>query len=95
MSDGKIFVGSVKAETVNKGNNGPWEKIRIALGPKDFETLQANKNNQGWVNLLFNKGMSGKYYMEIDTFKPAPQGEFEQPNNQRFSPPQPDDDLPF
>lgn len=95
MSNDKIFVGSVKAETINKGNNGPWEKIRISIGPKDFQTLQENRNNQGWVNLLFKKGMSGNYYMEVDTFKPKES--FEQPNYS--SPPPPMDDglepLPF
>ncbi len=31
--------------------------------------LQANQNN-GWVNLEIKLGQSGKYYIELDTWKP-------------------------
>lgn len=104
----KIFIGSVKSETI-QGQTGPWEAIRIALGPQDFEKLEQHKNAKGWINLDFKKGQSGNYYMEVNTwvpknvyqqhgcnsnYEPGPQQEFT-PSSGNSIPPAPEDDLPF
>lgn len=95
MAD-KIFIGKVNSTTMN-GNSGSWEKIGIALGPEDFSKLAANRNEKGWVNLLFKESNQGKKYLEIDTWVPvrkqdAP-GYQEQPENHNFTPPPEDDFL--
>lgn len=90
MAD-KIFIGRVDVQTV-QGNNGEWEKIKIALGPKDFELLEEHKNEKGWVNLLFQKSKGGKNYIEVDTWVPVKK---EDHNPGVGSSLPPGDDLPF
>ena len=38
-----------------------------------IEFLQEHQNN-GWVNLNVNRSRSGKHYVELDTWKPNPEG---------------------
>lgn len=90
MSD-KIFIGRVDA-VMMIGNNGPWEKIKIALGPKDFDKLAANKNEKGWVNLLFKENPNGKKYIEVDTYTPVRKEDFNP--TQRGYNQEPPNDLP-
>jgi len=91
----KIFIGKVTAKMIT-GNSEPWEKITIALGPQDIEKIAQHKNEKGWINLLFKKGQSGNYYMEVDTWKPTNQGNAAPASNTGYSvPPAPEDDLPF
>lgn len=92
----KIFIGRVDSKQM-QGGNGPWEKITIAFGPKDFEALQMHKNEKGWVNLLFKESAQGKKYIELDTYVPTRPSGFETPQQQPSVPipPAPDDDLPF
>lgn len=51
--------------------------------------LQANQNN-GWVNLDIKQGQSGKYYLELDTWKPK-----ETANAGGYNPKSTTGDLPF
>ena len=51
--------------------------------------LQANQNN-GWVNLDIKLGQSGKYYLELDTWKPK-----ETANAGGYNPKSTTGDLPF
>jgi len=74
MSD-KIFIGNVKT-TPKKGQNGTWQETKISFGPKDFLLFEEHKN-KGWVNLLLKKSQSGKIYLEVDTWKPVRQEDFQ------------------
>lgn len=57
MANDKTFVGKT---TVVKTKFG--EIVKVALGPQDFEVLQNNKNDKGWVNLeIMDKRDGGKY----------------------------------
>ena len=58
----KIYVGCVE---VKEGQFG--ELVSVALGPQDFEKLEAAKNERGWVNLNWKKSKEGGYYMEVYT----------------------------
>jgi hypothetical protein len=60
MSDQKTinFVGQIKTIKTQYG-----EIIKVALGPSDFEKLEANKNEKGWANLEIKTKRDGSHYM--------------------------------
>jgi len=91
MTD-KIFIGKVTKKEMS-GGNGPWEKISIALGPKDIEAIIKNRNDKGWINLLFKTSQKGGYYMEVDTYVPTEGGYPAQQQEERTPPDM--GDLPF
>lgn len=48
---------------------------RVAVKVADaLAWLKSNESN-GWVNMDIKKSKGGKYYMELDTWKPSPKAE--------------------
>jgi hypothetical protein len=87
MSD-KVFCGNGKEVTTKFG-----KLLKISFSKKDLETLMANLSEQGWVNTVVKEKkdkIEGKptHYLELDNFKPTPQGGLTNNNNKG-------DDLPF
>ena len=69
----KIYVGSGKMKETSYG-----PLLKLSFNQKDLETLQANLNEKGYVNLNCNERKEeGKYgethSMTIDTWKPEAQ----------------------
>jgi len=73
MSD-KIFVGRVTTEEMTSAS-GPWTKTKISFNVEDMTKLKDHMNENGYVNLNFNRSMKGKDYIEIDTWQPTQQPE--------------------
>lgn len=78
----KIYVGNGKAMT---GNFGVFHKLSFSA--QDLETLKANLNEKGYVNIAMNERQSPSQYgathsMVIDTWQPTPQGQAPQQNFQ-------------
>lgn len=64
MSD-KVFIGNVKVVNTQYG-----ELIKIGIKKEDF-----NEKCEGeWLNMVLKKSQdpSKGYYLEVDTWKPAP-----------------------
>lgn len=70
----KIFVGKVRSKEF-QSQSGPWTKTTISFNQNDLQTLQQHMNDQGYVNLLFNRSQKGNEYIEIDQWKPQAQGQ--------------------
>jgi hypothetical protein len=71
----KQYVGNGKAMT---GNFGVFHKLSFSA--QDLETLKANLNQKGYVNIVMNERQSPSQYgathsMVIDTWQPTPQGQ--------------------
>lgn len=69
----KIYCGNAKEI---EGKYG--KQLKLALGPKDFETMMAHKNERGYINIwLHRRKEVGKFgethYGVIDTWQPDPQ----------------------
>lgn len=78
MSKDTIFCGSGKAIQTQYG-----ELLKLSIGPKDLETITANVNEKGWINLLVRKRKEAGKYGEthsicVDQWKPETQ---ESPKN--------------
>lgn len=74
MSESKIFVGSGSEKTTQYG-----KMLKLSFSKKDIETLSANLSEKGWVNVVVKEKKEkteGKptHYLEIDNWKPTPQG---------------------
>lgn len=64
----KKFVGSTRVKTTKYG-----QIINLGLKASDLETLKANLNDRGWVNIDLKSKKDGGFYAEIPTmdFKPV------------------------
>lgn len=70
MANDKVFVGKTSVVNTKFG-----QIVKVALGPQDFEVLQNNKNEKGWVNLeIKDKRDGGKYIQLQGEMKPKPVG---------------------
>jgi len=70
MAD-KIYLASIKERLFPDGGSC----LNVSFGPKDFEILQANRNEKGWVNLKITKRREQSEYgqthsMVIDDWRP-------------------------
>lgn len=80
MANDKVFVGKTSVVNTKFG-----QIVKVALGPQDFEVLQNNKNEKGWVNLeIKDKRDGGKYIQLQGEMKPKAVGVNDT-----------DDDMPF
>ena len=61
---------------------------KIAIKVEDAIPFLKENESKGWVNLNINQARSGKYYLELDTWKPKVQEE-NQPTEKAK------EDLPF
>lgn len=59
-NNNRIFVGKTNVVTTKFG-----EIIKVSFGPKDFETMQNNRNEAGWVNLEIKGKRDGGRYLQI------------------------------
>ena len=81
MNQDKIFVGYVKTEE-KQGQHGPWTSTRLSFTRDHLKLLESHLNENGYVNLKFNRSQKGNEYMEIDTWKPSnPYNMNEQPQS--------------
>lgn len=70
MANDKVFVGKTNVVNTKFG-----QIVKVALGPQDFEVLQNNKNEKGWVNLeIKDKRDGGKYIQLQGEMKPKAVG---------------------
>ena len=70
MANDKVFVGKTSVVNTKFG-----QIVKVALGPQDFEVLQNNKNETGWVNLeIKDKRDGGKYIQLQGEMKPKAVG---------------------
>ena len=70
MANDKVFVGKTSVVNTKFG-----QIVKVALGPQDFEVLQNNKNEKGWVNLeIKDKRDGGKYIQLQGEMKPKTVG---------------------
>ena len=102
MSD-KIYLGSAKAIQTQHGG-----LLKVSFKREDLETLLANVNQAGYVNLNVSKRKEVSQYgqthsISIDDWTPNKQQGMQQAQDQAASPPQQapqgfddfDDDTPF
>ncbi len=62
----------------------------MSVKVEEAVTFLNKHNNNGWVNLQVKTSQGGKYYMELDTFKPKAQQD-----PAPAAAPEPENDLPF
>jgi hypothetical protein len=59
-NNNRKYIGRVKTQETKYG-----EIITVSLGPKDFQLLQADRNEKGWVMFDLKSTKEGGYYGEI------------------------------
>ena len=74
----KVFIGATKSLDTQYG-----QKVRLSLNINDLATLLGFAAKSGKVTILAHKSKAGKWYSEIDTWKPGsaplPQGATDAP----------------
>ena len=71
----KVFIGSTKAIDTQYG-----VMIKVGMKAEDLATLEQHLDERGYVNIVSKQGKSGKWYSEIDTYKPKQEAQVEQGN---------------
>ena len=71
----KVYIGSGKVATTKFG-----DILKLSFWPKDFETMEKNKNDGGWINIDIQKRKEAdKYgnthYGLLNTWKPEPRAQ--------------------
>jgi len=59
-NNNRKYIGRIKTQETKYG-----EIITVSLGPKDFQLLQADRNEKGWVMFDLKNTKEGGYYGEI------------------------------
>ena len=87
MSEEKVFADGFMFK---RQENAP-EFVVGSMSIKVDEAMAflAQNESNGWVNLNVKKSKGGKYYMELDTWKPKPEKIIEKVSEK------PAEDLPF
>lgn len=101
MSDEKIFADGFLFKRNEKAPDFVVGSMSIKV--EDAIAFMESNQKNGWVNLGIKQARSGKYYVELDTFEPRPQGSQgggsqRQPAKPQQAPQAPqaaDDELPF
>lgn len=74
MATEKIFADGFRFElpTEVQKEKTPWIKGKLSIKvPEAIAFLQKNQSNAGWVNIDLKKSdNTGKYYLELNTWKP-------------------------
>lgn len=65
---------------------------KLSVKVEEFIKFLEEHESNGWVNIDLKEGKSGKYYAELDTWKPEKQEESKGENGDEYVNP---DDLPF
>ena len=65
----KIFVDGLRAQKPN--DNAPdWVKCNISIKRADLAAWLSTQNEE-WINVQVCESKGGKWYAEVDTWKPA------------------------
>lgn len=101
MSNEKIFADGL---IVKRHENAPdFVTCSLSFKVSEFANFMAQNSNDGWVNIQVKQGKNGKYYAELDTWRPTPKQEYDRGMAQvkEAAKPAPaghsdfDDDIPF
>lgn len=92
MADEKVFADGF---IFKRNNNAPDFVVgRMSIKLDDAIAFLKEHQSNGWVNIDIKKSQGGKFYTELDTWKPNSNGN----GNAQATQPQPQeasDDLPF
>jgi|TARA_R100001463_G_scaffold80584_1_gene135072 hypothetical protein len=69
MADEKIFADGFSFKT--REGQPDFVVGRLSIKVEDALAFLKERANNGWVNLNINQARSGKYYCELDTWKPS------------------------
>ena len=64
MANDKIFVDGIYSD---KKTSNYGDFYTLGIGPKFIEFYEANKNDKGYINVLFMENREGKPYMYLAT----------------------------
>jgi hypothetical protein len=81
----KVFLGKTTVVDTQYG-----QIVKIAFGPNDFEVLNQQKNDKGWINLELKDKRDGGKYLQV-------QGNYQgnKPSGPVTAIAQEEDDMPF
>jgi hypothetical protein len=66
----KVFVNGLMAKKP-KENAPEWVKCNLSLKREDLITWLAEQSDE-WINVQVCESKGGKWYAEVDSWKPAP-----------------------
>tara|TARA_R100000700_G_C3176579_1_gene151552 strand:+ start:410 stop:679 length:270 start_codon:yes stop_codon:yes gene_type:complete len=69
MADEKIFADGFSFKT--REGQPDFVVGRLSIKVEDALAFLKERASNGWVNLNINQARSGKYYCELDTWKPS------------------------
>lgn len=93
MSDEKVFA---QGFSFKRRDNAPDFVVgRVSIKAAEAVEWMRTVHKDGWVNLNINQAKSGAYYMELDTFVPKKQGDYQAPAPAPTAQSETKDDLPF
>lgn len=80
MSDNKDRVYAPAMNWAQPNAEAPdFIKAKVGIKIDEFiEFLQANAKKSGWINFEMKESQDGRYYWELDTWEPKPQGNEEE-----------------
>jgi len=88
MQQEKTFVNGF---IVKRNDNAPdFVLANLSVKLDDFVEFAKANNSDGWLNISFKRGQSGKCYAELDTWKPTAKKEAKETKVAQGS-----DDLPW
>ncbi len=68
MENQKIFVDGLIAKKPDEAAPS-WVKCKLSIKREELIAWLTNQEGE-WLNLQVSEGRSGKYYAEVDTWKP-------------------------
>jgi len=88
MQQVKTFVNGF---IVKRNDNAPdFVLANLSVKLEDFVEFAKANHSDGWLNISFKRGQSGKCYAELDTWKPTAKKEVKETKVAQGS-----DDLPW
>lgn len=73
MKNDKIFADGL---LVRRHENAPdFVTCSLSFKVSEFANFMAQNSNDGWLNIQVKQGKNGKYYAELDTWRPTPKQE--------------------
>jgi len=68
MENQKVFVGGLLAKQPDE-KAPDWVKCKLSVKREELIAWLTNQEGE-WLNLQVSEGRSGKWYAEVDTWKP-------------------------
>jgi hypothetical protein len=97
MNDEKIFVDGMMVKLPD-ANAPDFVKLKLSIKLDDFGAWVASRKkadpDSEWMNIEIKEGRSGKWYAELNTWKPSADQPARQPASQAQKP-VPNDDIPW